>query len=987
MATWSSYSSSHSLLSLLFTLWWLAVIILAQPPTGWTTSPFNPPSLPLAVKNPYLNAWAPLAGVSAAASQAWPRSYLPLINELEWFASIRVDGATYKLLGEVSLPNVTQANQTGFTFTPTQTLYTLACGSVSVELDFVTPIEAMDLVRLSTPFSYLQITASSSDGKPHSVQVYSDISGAWIAGDLSQVSGWAVDDSDEFHFVSLQRQLQNPVPFTEVFNRPQDATVYYAANKSDSLSWQIGPSQDTRLSFANGTKLSSSIQTGKDAIGPPSTNNTILGLAIDLGTIQSQNKSAVFALGIVRDPVMQYTNGQGKTENRTGYYWSKFANINNVMADVLEHFPDALASANALDASISQAAQIYGSDYANLLSLSTRQAMAAIEYTLPKGSSSDPGQLNTSDIKAFVKDMGYVGTADPPTSDLTHPASVNPVDVMYAAMPAYLYLNPNILGYLLRPLLEFQDSAQYTNPYAAQNLGSSFPNATGNTKAHNQGIEQSANMLIMSLAHAQVSGDGSLLTQHYHLLNEWGNYLIQSALNPQQQVTSLSDGVSNTLGSVNNQTNLALKGIIGIGAMAKIAEALDRLEDAQRYSDAVSTYASQWKSLALVGGQPIASLGSSTEPGFLYNLFADSLLGLNITDSTVYNDFTTLLSLETSIGKSSFGIPLQTTSTTARADWMLFAAAITTDPNVRTSIISQVVRYNSQSLIGANQPFPVVYNANTGEQGPVGQGSPAVGAMYAPLALTISKKTISSNNTAGSSGGDSGTSHNNQGNSGGSTASHLSSGAIAGIVVGCVVLVCGLVVLLWVLYRKRNTNKGGPSLILDMDELPHGSSTQNSINTSYVLHPYSYGTPGYPSDTTPLTSQVVSGPSSYSQTSSGILPNPHSVAGESIEPSTSVGSPVSANGGGSSRDTQRNGTQVNSELLSEMSRLREEVSRMRSAVEQGNAPPPEYSVNQGELWQEEAPYVTPISGDYLDSTDPVHEPLPVLPPSVTLSKS
>ena len=48
--------------------------------------------------------------------------------------------------------------------------------------------------------------------------------------------------------------------------------------------------------------------------------------------------------------------------------------------------------------------------------------------------------------------------------------------------------------------------------------------------------------------------------------------------------TSLSDYLSNTLSSVTNQTNLALKGIIGIGAMAKIADAMNQTEDAQLFS-------------------------------------------------------------------------------------------------------------------------------------------------------------------------------------------------------------------------------------------------------------------------------------------------------------------------------------------------------------------------------------------------------------------
>ena len=51
---------------------------------------------------------------------------------------------------------------------------------------------------------------------------------------------------------------------------------------------------------------------------------------------------------------------------------------------------------------------------------------------------------------------------------------VNAVDVIYAAMPVYLYFNPEILGYLLSPLLEYQESSQYSNPYAAQDLGEEF---------------------------------------------------------------------------------------------------------------------------------------------------------------------------------------------------------------------------------------------------------------------------------------------------------------------------------------------------------------------------------------------------------------------------------------------------------------------------------------------------------------------------------
>ena len=63
--------------------------------------------------------------------------------------------------------------------------------------------------------------------------------------------------------------------------------------------------------------------------------------------------------------------------------------------------------------------------------------------------------------------------------------------MLYAALPAFLYLNPEIAGHLLSPLLEYQDSSAYTLDYAARNIGFSYPNATadGITGAHDYRIE------------------------------------------------------------------------------------------------------------------------------------------------------------------------------------------------------------------------------------------------------------------------------------------------------------------------------------------------------------------------------------------------------------------------------------------------------------------------------------------------------------------
>lgn len=61
----------------------------------------------------------------------------------------------------------------------------------------------------------------------------------------------------------------------------------------------------------------------------------------------------------------------------------------------------------ALDAELMNSANAYSSEYADLVSLTARQAMAALEFTLPKNES---GSWDLSDVKAFVKDLGNIAS-------------------------------------------------------------------------------------------------------------------------------------------------------------------------------------------------------------------------------------------------------------------------------------------------------------------------------------------------------------------------------------------------------------------------------------------------------------------------------------------------------------------------------------------------------------------------------------------------
>lgn len=56
-----------------------------------------------------------------------------------------------------------------------------------------------------------------------------------------------------------------------------------------------------------------------------------LAIVLDLGTIQATSAPVVWAVGVVRDPVIQYTNSTGQTEERRAYYWSKYSSIHDAV--------------------------------------------------------------------------------------------------------------------------------------------------------------------------------------------------------------------------------------------------------------------------------------------------------------------------------------------------------------------------------------------------------------------------------------------------------------------------------------------------------------------------------------------------------------------------------------------------------------------------------------------------------------------------------
>jgi len=302
-------------------------------------------------------------------------------------------------------------------------------------------------------------------------------------------------------------------------------------------------------------------------------------------------------------------------------------------------------------------------------------------------------------------------------------------------------------------------------------LGASFPNATGHPDGRDEymPVEECGNMLIMGLALINAlkydtepasiwsavgenqpfqSAGGSFplninaegmddtfggpvnakgekearkwIEKSYRIWKQWTGYLVREALIPAGQLST-----DDFAGWLANQTNLALKGIIGIRAMSEISELVGETADAKYYRNISEAYVKQWQEeFAISRDGTHAKLaytwfGSWTT---LYNLFADSLLCFHLPSSSSHNrDEGQRPILDVSPSKTAFvgekiykiqsdwyhnvrqryGLPLDSRHIYAKSDWEFFAVAVASK-QVREEVVQSIALWVNETSTGTS---------------------------------------------------------------------------------------------------------------------------------------------------------------------------------------------------------------------------------------------------------------------------------------------
>ncbi|KFY50091.1 hypothetical protein V496_09597 [Pseudogymnoascus sp. VKM F-4515 (FW-2607)] len=766
----------------------LAILALAMAVADAST--LTPPVLPLLVRNPYLSLW--LGNARGEPWEEWPMFYTGAKVGLSVMAAVPESGLVYPLLGrghdslstQVTFPIYEGSNYDAST---TNLTYSIQGGvkdeKASVILSFISPITPTSTFRQSMPASYIKIYVEGN----FDLSIYVDINGQWVSGDDESRIQWELSErqSQGLGFPPLKtwkiRRSEEQL-LTEKNDRAEWGTLHFTGPAE--ANHESGTAFDMRNRFKNTGELRNATDENYRKINQ---DEPVFAFSKDFKLKSSASKSKelsedsiLFTIAHIQDPVVQFAAARGLTLMRP--LWASWFETADSMVN--HHYVDfdesSKLAAEYSEQLVVDALKSGSEDYKDIVALSARQVMGATSFS---GTSDSP--------LLFLKEISSNG-------------DFQTVDVIFPTFPFFLYTNPRWLAYLLEPLLEHQLSGQYPNKYSMHDIGT-FPIGKGYEDGRDEymPLEECGNMLIMGLALVNSLGGtsdtlgplGSLgddsdvgsggvfplssridsidsawggsrdnkqvhswLKKSYKLWKQWTGYLVEEALIPANQLST-----DDFAGWLANQTNLALKGIIGIRAMSGLSEALGESKDATYYRDISDDYIEKWQDYGFSKDGTHARIsytwyGSWTT---IYNLFADSILCFHLPDATsspigLHEPETQKPIEHGRKGKSrtvfidekvykmqsdwyhnvkqKYGLPLDSRHLYTKSDWQFFAAAVASK-KVRTEIVESIALWVNETV--TDRPLTDLYETegDGGFPGPHFLARPVVGGHFAFLAL------------------------------------------------------------------------------------------------------------------------------------------------------------------------------------------------------------------------------------------------------------
>lgn len=764
------------------------------------SSRLTPPVLPLIVRNPYLSTW--LGNARDLPWEKWPMFWTGQEIGFSILASVPGERIAYPLLGRpqdslrdddpdfnISSPIYKGANYDASTTNLTYSLPlpSSSDGLLEITISFLSPITPTSTVRQSLPAAYVSVIVEGTAD----VDIYMDLNGQWVSGDRGSKISWALKDinlgAPDVGLKTWQVQRETEQLFTEFQDRAEWGHLLFSA--PSDVRYEAGVSEKLRSRFARTGTLQNQVDGHfRTIMDEEPVFAFSKSFHMNETAESTQTQRIMFTIAHVQDPVVQFASARGLTLMRP-LWKSYFSTIEKLLTFHYLDFGHASILARNYSHQLAADAYLSGADdYRDIVALSARQVLGATSFS---GTPDNP--------ILFLKEISSNG-------------NFQTIDVIFPSFPFFLYTNPRWLAYILEPLIEHMLSGQYPNKYAMHDLGSHFPNATGHPLGRDEymPVEECGNILIMGLALANsmksrakftvsskwqptskpllpdpskegtfpltTGQDGKVIyldepwsggpqsekhaqkwvERSYKLWKQWTGYLVEFSLRPANQLST-----DDFAGWLALQTNLALKGIIGIKAMSGLAAITGYEGDVKYYNNVSKVYIEKWEEYGISRDKTHAKVsydwyGSWTTT---YNLYADSLLCFHLGDTTNLSTIAKHDDKQKPLNpirgdqngfvpkhiyqmqsdwyyavRQRYGLPLDSRHLYTKTDWEFFAMAVAA-PRVRAKILQSVAKWVNETI--TDRPFSDLHmtEGRGGFPGPNFFARPVVGGHFAFLTL------------------------------------------------------------------------------------------------------------------------------------------------------------------------------------------------------------------------------------------------------------
>ena len=665
------------------------------------------PAYPLWLIDPLFSVWSKTDELNAGDTVFWTGIEKRACGFVRW------KGKTYSFLGRRD--GVVPLEQTSLEVHAFSTDYTFRGEGFALKVRFLSPLLPGDLDVLSCPVCYTDYEVTEGEiPEDFSIALAIDeefcYNGerAWVVGGVIPKKGY------EAAYFTRGRNLV--LSDTSDMCSPDWGDVYLAAKES----WLVSEA-GLNLYLAEGKRE----YIRKDC-------ERLFLLAVNTekqGSFMTafDDKLSIFYFG----------------EWLKGYFFRSGKTILDALDFSLNEHDRIVSDCEAFDVQLKADCEKVGKDYYTIACASLRQSVAAHKLVETKD-----GKLLF--LSKENNSNGCIGTAD----------------VSYPSIPLYLLYDPELVQGMLRGIYDFARMPVWNFDFAPHDIGT-YPwcsgqvygtacredkyccgmFSTGASPRTNQmlyirpaesevydkncqmPVEECGNMIIMQAAAIVAGADKSLAREQFDLLAKWVKYLEEYGLSPENQLCT-DDFAGHLAGNV----NLTIKALVGIEAFSLICRALGKEELAEEYENKARTFADAFR--VKVGPHILPlSYGGTDTFSIKYNILFDKLFGFSLIGQEVCEAETAYY-----IQKSNrFGVPLDTREDYTKADWILWAAALTDDREKCEALYGPVVNYLAQTP--SRVPFGDWYDSTRGDIVHFINRS-VVGGCFAPLLKASGKMKV-----------------------------------------------------------------------------------------------------------------------------------------------------------------------------------------------------------------------------------------------------